>query len=154
MNRRSFIISSLLFTGTVLNANKIRSITFETNEWKVIKDVYYIIFPSSVKYNLQQYNPTKYLFSVSRSKYFPRRDLEFILNGARWIQEDEIYIKNIDEILVTSWGERWLSYLLNYALEGLYSDPIYGGNTKSIGWNMINHKSGNPRPIKIYGKKL
>ncbi len=154
MNRRGFIISSSLLTITTFLSAHTDKISFETNQWKTIENIYKVIFPNNKKYGLEHYNPARYLFISSRSRYFPKKDLEFILNGAKWIKEDDINIKNMEELLNTSWGENWLSYLLNYALEGLYSDPIYGGNHNKIGWQMINHTTGIPRPKKQYGKKL
>jgi len=154
MNRRGFIISSSLLTITTFLSAHTDKISFETNQWKTIESIYKVIFPNNKKYGLENYNPTKYLFISSRSRYFAKKDLEFILNGAKWIEEDDINIKNMEELLNTSWGENWLSHLLNYALEGLYSDPIYGGNHNKIGWHMINHTAGVPRPKKQYGKEL
>lgn len=147
-----------MITGTLLCSmgilkTDLHSIEFEINQWNIIKKVYKIIFPSNTQYNIEDYTPTQYLFNISRDKYFSKEDLSFILNGAKWIQEDKINVdSSMDELLETSWGENWLSYLLNYALEGLYSDPIYGGNIEQIGWDMIGHTQGTPQPTKRYGK--
>ncbi len=46
----------------------------------------------------------------------------------------------------TSVGSTWLPVVLGYILEALLSDPVYGGNTRMIGWKWLGHKFGTPRP--------
>ena len=43
-------------------------------------------------------------------------------------------------------GQSWLSALLNYLLEALLADPVYGGNPDGIGWAWLQHQPGYPRP--------
>lgn len=43
-------------------------------------------------------------------------------------------------------GSRWLSKLLDFLIEGLLADPIYGGNTEQAGWRWLRHQPGFPRP--------
>ncbi len=43
-------------------------------------------------------------------------------------------------------GRRWLVNILNYVLEALLTDPVYGGNPDGIGWKWLEHTAGNPRP--------
>lgn len=45
-----------------------------------------------------------------------------------------------------SGGQRWLSSLLNFLLEALLADPLYGGNPDGIGWTWLQHQPGYPRP--------
>lgn len=45
-----------------------------------------------------------------------------------------------------SGGQRWLSWLLNFVLEALLADPVYGGNPDGIGWTWLQHQPGYPRP--------
>ncbi len=46
------------------------------------------------------------------------------------------------------WGERWLSVVLTYLFEALFSDPVYGANIDEKGWKWIDHRPGQPRPTK------
>jgi gluconate 2-dehydrogenase gamma chain len=39
-----------------------------------------------------------------------------------------------------------LSSLLKYIFEALLTDPIYGGNPNSMGWEWLDHTPGQPRP--------
>lgn len=50
------------------------------------------------------------------------------------------------EIIESDWGESWCSLLIDYLFEALLSDPIYGGNTRGLGWNWLKHTPGAPRP--------
>ena len=50
--------------------------------------------------------------------------------------------------------EKWLSRLIYYTIEAMFSDPIYGGNTHELGWTSTLHTTGNPRPMKKYGRKI
>ncbi len=43
-------------------------------------------------------------------------------------------------------GARWITSLLNYILEALLTDPVYGGNPKGIGWKWLEHRPGSLRP--------
>ena len=87
-------------------------------------------------------------------------DREFILNGVGWLNgvargqygqdfsdlaiEDQE--KTLTEISKSDAGERWLSQLLTYAIESVFSDPIYGGNKDGLGWRWLQHQPGMPRP--------
>jgi gluconate 2-dehydrogenase gamma chain len=46
----------------------------------------------------------------------------------------------------TEHGRRWLSGMLNYLVEALLADPVYGGNPDGIGWRWLAHNPGFPRP--------
>ncbi len=45
-------------------------------------------------------------------------------------------------------GQHWIAEVLNFLLESLLSDPLYGGNPGSIGWRWLAHTPGFPRPPK------
>ena len=87
-------------------------------------------------------------------------DREFIVNGVGWLNEllEERYGKPfaaLDEaqreeglrrIEQSAAGSNWLSLLLDYLLEALLADPVYGGNPDGIGWHWLQHQPGFPRP--------
>ena len=170
MNRRKFTISTslLLLAPTMNNAIvNISTVSRKKEAWNTISDVYKIIFPNSKKYNLEKYNPSSFLFDYSNSKYFPKSTLNYIIKGSSWINEDaqQVYKNDFsflttkeqqiicDKLSKTRWGKSWLSHLINYAIVGLLSDPIYGGNNDKIGWKFIDHNTGFPHPKKRYGEK-
>ncbi|MDM8547033.1 gluconate 2-dehydrogenase subunit 3 family protein [Candidatus Venteria ishoeyi] len=43
-------------------------------------------------------------------------------------------------------GAQWLRTVLNYLMEALLTDPVYGGNPRGIGWAWVGHEHGFPRP--------
>ena len=43
-------------------------------------------------------------------------------------------------------GGNWLNMLLDYLMEALLTDPVYGGNPRGIGWRWLQHTPGFPRP--------
>ena len=43
-------------------------------------------------------------------------------------------------------GNDWLRELLNYIMEALLTDPVYGGNPREIGWKWLGHRPGYKRP--------
>lgn len=43
-------------------------------------------------------------------------------------------------------SQRWLAEILNYLIEALLTDPVYGSNTNGIGWKWLDHRPGFPRP--------
>lgn len=43
-------------------------------------------------------------------------------------------------------GRDWLRELLHYLFEAMFTDPVYGGNPKGIGWKWIGHRPGYKRP--------
>jgi len=43
-------------------------------------------------------------------------------------------------------GHAWLRELLNYIMEALLTDPVYGGNPGQVGWQWLKHRPGYKRP--------
>jgi gluconate 2-dehydrogenase gamma chain len=92
---------------------------------------------------------------------FDREDLDFILSGAKELKNrgyKSIMIEREKEQMLrefsqSRFGENWISLLLNYTLEAMLSDPLYGGNKDEIGWKAYRHHAGVPRPTKRFGAK-
>jgi len=52
----------------------------------------------------------------------------------------------------TNYGSSWLSRIMTLTMEGMFSDPIYGSNTKEAGWKSVGAYGGYPRAkIKYMG---
>ena len=93
---------------------------------------------------------------------------EFILNGVNWL--NDLSLKNhktkfillnsenketiLRQIETSNAGSRWLSLMMNYLIEALLSDPVYGGNKDQQGWKWLEHIPGFPSPSvdKVYFK--
>ncbi len=50
----------------------------------------------------------------------------------------------------TEYGDPWLGRMMTLAMEGLFSDPIYGANRNEVGWKALHTKGGVPRPYTRY----
>jgi len=44
------------------------------------------------------------------------------------------------------WGGRFMRVMVVLTLEGLFSDPVYGGNQQEVGWKLIGFQPQEPRP--------
>lgn len=54
--------------------------------------------------------------------------------------------QNLRDYEKTHDGSSWLNMLLDYLMEALLTDPVYGGNPQGIGWKWLQHTPGFPRP--------
>ncbi len=58
-------------------------------------------------------------------------------------QQKETVLRDFEK---TPGGDRFLGKIMEYLIEALLGDPVYGGNTDDIGWRWLNHDPGFPRP--------
>jgi gluconate 2-dehydrogenase gamma chain len=153
LKRRDFITLGLLLLTTPLYKNS-------PSGWDMISSTLEHLFPKSKHFSgaisLKVYD---FLRTTSKDKYFDKNDLDFLIKGG-----NELYKQNKDfitssqktkEIILrefeqTQIGANWLSLVMNYGIEGMLSDPIYGGNKDEQGWIALKHKVGQPRPKGKY----
>ncbi len=154
MKRRVFLTLPIVF-GTVACAKK-------GDSWMIIKSVQEHLFPKTESYpSAKEFEATRYLKMVAYHDSFDKDDLDFIIRGAHALEKrgyNPIMTKGEKEQLLrafaqSQFGENWLSLMINYTLEAMLSDPIYGGNKNEIGWRSYHHHAGNPRPKKRFGEK-
>lgn len=146
MKRRYFLILPLFYSFVF---------AFKSNDgWSVIGDVQKHLYPDS-----PHFDAMLYLRLASRHRTF--NDKAFLFDGLKKLQKLGYKVslssaqkeKLLREFSKSEFGENWISMLLNYTLEALFSDPIYGGNVKKFGWRSFGHNPGFPRPKNRYGKK-
>ncbi|MBA7566972.1 hypothetical protein ES708_08672 [subsurface metagenome] len=91
---------------------------------------------------------------------------KLVINGIQWTKEtaDDMFgnpfasldhtqkEKVLRDLETYSNGRRWIITIINYLLEALLGDPVYGCNTEEIGWKWLGHHPGFPRPAinKMY----
>lgn len=111
--------------------------------------------PGAIDFNAQLY-----LLWFLQDKRIDTDEKDYIRNGITWVEEtaqeeyDKAFLRLskkeqvqlINFISKKSWGESWLSVMMNLIIEAMISDPIYGFNSEEIGWEWISHISGLPRP--------
>ncbi len=132
----------------------------ENDVWHLIEDVQIHLFPKMKKYpSAKEFEAMRYLKMVAYHDSFDKDDLDFILRGARELQKigyktiltDAEKEKILQTFAESRFGENWISIMINYTLEALFSDPLYGGNKDEIGWKTFHHHAGIPRPQKRFG---
>ena len=132
------------------------------DSWAVIESVQEHLFPKSTKYpSAKSFQALRYLKMVSHHDSFDKEDLDFIQQGARELEKrgyKSIMIKSEKEQMLrefskSQFGKNWISLLLNYTLEAMLSDPLYGGNKDEKGWRAYKHHAGVPRPTKRFGER-
>lgn len=164
MKRRSFIkfstLSIFLFSKESLVAK-----TISSNDLLLLDNIYEILFPKTQQMpSAKEFGATKFLLENINHKSFLDYDKNLIIQGSKdFISSFSNFLnlskekqKELIYSIVNSndYAQTWLSKLVYFGIEALFSDPIYGGNTNQIGWESVNHKIGYPRPQKRYGQRL
>lgn len=130
--------------------------------WLLIESVQEQLFPKVKNYpSVKEFEATRYLKMVAYHDSFDKDDLDFILRGAEELQKNGYKTiltqdekeKILEEFKESRFGENWLSIMINYTLEALFCDPLYGGNKDEKGWKSFHHNAGKPRPVKRFGGK-
>ena len=168
LNRKQFI-GSVLFGGIatqfpvtkVLPQSISSSNLLTEDQIKILQSVQEILFPSDGNGpSAIDIKATQYLLWVLSDPNKDPEGVQYIIDGIGWVDEtaeEQQSIKYnalnqaekedlIKLISKENWGESWLSVILSFIFEALLSDPLYGGNTNSIGWNWLEHNQGQPRP--------
>ena len=117
------------------------------------------LFPFAQELNV---NMPQYMSIILAHSRISETDKEFILNGVKWLNEEavamyeKLYTKLtsnerqsvLKNIVQESWGESWISTLLTYTMEAIFSDKIYGVNPQEKAHKWLAFDMGLPRPTK------
>ncbi|MCW9025528.1 MAG: gluconate 2-dehydrogenase subunit 3 family protein [Gammaproteobacteria bacterium] len=174
MNRRKFLIrlgyllsstplalsnAQVYAAGTIKPLNDIAGITL--SDWNKITLVLEHLFPSEPHSpGAKEINATPYLQTVLLEHRQEKNTHSFLIKGLTDLgalcqklfrqefkqltstQRDEV-LKQLEQ---TNDGYNWINMLLDYIMEALLTDPVYGGNPEGIGWQWLQHQPGFPRP--------
>ena len=178
MDRRRFIINITgIIAATPLALHQTQAASLPTDaiiaglsvtQWQTIADVQEHLFPNEADSlhntpGAKDLNSTAYLQSVLNEHRHDPADKNFLLQGLTQLktitqnefsksfaqlshQQRDTALRSLEQ---TPDGRNWISMLLEYIMEALLSDPIYGGNPNSIGWTWLQHQPGFPRPPRI-----
>ena len=164
MKRRKFIkfttITALLFSTNVVIARE-----FSKDSLLILDEVLNIIFPkTNTMPSAKEFEALNYLVKNISHKTFDDNDKILILDGTKDFFDafpEFLTLNNKEKkeliysvIKDNSYAKSWVSKLSYYTIEAMFSDPIYGGNTHELGWTSTLHTTGNPRPMKKYGRKI
>lgn len=131
--------------------------------WPTFAAVHDVLFPADGNGpSAHDIQATRYLRLVLQTPGFDAEERTFILEGIGWLDQYareksgkaflDMNAPQRDAVLRaisdSRAGERWLDALLNYVLEALLCDPVYGGNPHGIGWQWLQHQPGFPRPAQ------
>lgn len=137
---------------------------FTQSDWLTIAIVQNHLFPSEPDApGSVEINSLTYLHDFLSNPSTDPADVEFILSGTHLLQtfsqknsknnrasftdlsveERENVLRQFEKLPE---GRRWLVNILNYLLEALLTDPVYGGNPGGIGWQWLEHRAGEPHP--------
>jgi len=164
------LMVGMSFSATVMAKNKSKdSLSQTSNEpWLTISEVQEHLFPRTVTINnlpspgAKDINAIGYLQTMLHLPSADKEETDFIIKGVGWLngvannQTGKPFIKLNDKqrervlkkISASEAGENWLSTLIRYIFEALLADPVYGGNTKQLGWQWLKHQAGYPQPPK------
>lgn len=169
ISRRSFL--ERMAVGSVIialplqikSSNSKSFYDLSTKQLKILNSVQSILFPSDGNGpGAHDVMADSYLQLVLNSKLIDPEERNYIINGIGWVDETAVeefsnsYVdlsqiqkeKLIESISAEIWGRSWLGVIINFIIEALLSDPIYGSNNDEIGWKWLKHNAGFPRPTK------
>lgn len=156
MNRRAFItLCTMLLTQNIYGEKNI-----SPTPWDIIGTTLQHLFPKSNNFaGSKNLGIDQFIKIISEDIYFDKSDLEFLIFGAKKLfsrNQSFLSLNNYDREKALREFEKeyqnWLSLLIYYGLEGMLSDPIYGGNKAMLGYKALKHSPGLPRPKSKYGK--
>ena len=171
LNRRKFltsvaatsVITTLPFSGCRKSEKSYNAFSFSPEQQRTLAAVLEHLLPHETDSpGASDLNSLQYLEMTLNQKDFDPEIRDFIEDGLkqlmRFISEKNLVpFEKLDEtkreyilleIQSLSWGESWTSLILNYLLEALLGDPIYGGNIDEAGWKWLDHTPGQPRPTQ------
>ena len=164
MRRRVFIASAVLAGGVFALRPQEAKSSVKLELFKTLKVVQEILFPKGLKAPAaSEFGATAYLANVSSHSSFLASDLRFLKHGAQQLMDEhndfltlsfEEQEENLREFTQSTLGENWVAFVLYFTIEGLLSDPLYGGNKNESGWKWLGHNSGQPRPQKPFAELL
>ena len=156
-SRRTFLKASFLTTAIIITSGC--DVFTAVSPDKTIDLVQADIFPYSSDLNV---NVSAYLTIVLNHTRVRDEEKDFLRNGVKWLNEeavlkyDNVYTKlssseRQDVLKIVSkenWGESWISALLTYTMEAIFSDKIYGVNPQEKAHEWLSFDMGQPRPTK------
>ena len=157
--RRNFLIAGFLTTSiVVMNSGKFFSTTSPKDTFDTLQND---LFPKAKELGV---NVSAYLSLILHHSRITQEDKDYLRSGVKWVNETsiELYSKLYTElntgqretlletINAEEWGENYLSTLLSYIMEAMFSDPIYGVNQNRAGQKWLGFKNGLPYPKEAY----
>jgi len=171
LSRRTFLAQTMAVMGAIaipkIAYSQVASNNKIEKSWLTLSEVQEHLFPRSKEIGDKNFSPSAkdinaigYLQVMLDAPDADNDEVKFILKGVTWLDQlSKTMLKApfvrlntiereqvLQKISASETGETWLSTLLRYIFEALLTDPVYGGNTNSMGWKWLEHQAGFPRP--------
>jgi gluconate 2-dehydrogenase gamma chain len=174
MRRRVFLLRGALFTGglgfaalpagllsAAVRAAPEASDDLPESVWRTLAAVHAHLLPSEANApGAAELDSLGYLRAALAVPGFDAEERAAIVQGAEAVERQaqvgagksfaELAGEEREAVLrafeSTEPGRRWLRGMLNYVIEALLADPVYGGNPEGLGWRWLGHEPGFPRP--------
>lgn len=164
MKRREFI-KFTSFTFITFNTSFAVAKVFEKESLLILDEIFKILFPKTKSMpSAKEFSALNFLVKNIAHESFYNDEKTFILQGLEdfktsfpnFMNLSDLDKKILIETIVNtnSYAQSWLSKLVYYGLEAMFSDPMYGGNKNQVAWKSVAHSVGYPRPKLKYGQKL
>jgi len=162
MLRRVFLSSSIAggFAAWFFSDASAAPEKLDQGLYDIIEAVQLQMFPAgNLIPSAEKFHAAKFLEETILHPTYDKDLRQLVLSGAKQLQTQEDNFLNYsqnkkEEVLrafeKTPLGRKWLDQIMILSLEGLLSDPIYGGNVDQSGWNALQTKGGEPRPKTRY----
>ncbi len=168
MKRRAFLIQTAgLAAAPVIglsgcgHATPVGKADLPDAVWRTLAAVHAHLFPSEANApGAAELDTLGYLRATLETPGFDPDERAAIVRGAEVVEarsrahagktfaalaeaEREAVLRAVE---ATDTGRTWLTGMLNYLIEALLADPVYGGNPNGAGWRWLDHNPGFPRP--------
>jgi hypothetical protein len=162
MNRRCFLGVCVVGGASTLLASEHEETTrIPDDSYHTIEAVQEHMFPRNILLpSAQNFHATQFLIETIMHPTYDKDIQKFVIEGARELQsrEKQHFLaygveqkeKALREYEETDYGSGWLDRIMLLSLEGLLSDPLYGGNYAQSGWSVLQTNGGDPRPMIRY----
>ena len=164
MKRRWFLGLCAVGSVSILCASgQKQKVDLSNESYSVIAAVQQHMFPdgSSIPSAIV-FHATQFIAETIIHPTYDKDIRKFVIEGAEELQSREKHqflhydIQQREKALrayeETGYGSGWLDRIMLLSLEGLLSDPLYGGNRRELGWKVLQTKGGDPRPTSRYAQ--
>ena len=163
MQRRHFLmLGSLLGLTPYIQAKENSPFAKEFEKVKAtIQAVQEHMFPEGSKIpSAKEMYAVQFLFETVEHKSYDKDIRAFVLEGAQELIAREkgkfVTMSKLERAHAlrafeeTNYGSNWLSRIMTLTMEGLFSAPVYGANSKEAGWKALSAYGGEPKPTVRY----
>jgi len=165
MKRRVFIVSTILAGTALVLLPQDAKTNIKIDLFKTLDAVQEVLFPKGLDApSAREFGATAYLAKVSTHSSFLKSDLNFLTRGAQELMNEHnnfltLSPKEQDKTLRAfvddnDMGQNWVSFVLYFTIEALFSSPVYGGNKNESGWKWLDHNAGVPQPVVPFAENL